>query len=128
MLPAAYLDGIRLFNEGRFWDAHEALEEVWRPLPTSAPERRFYQGLILMAAACLHLERAKTAPERSTRPALRCYRSGLEKLEGYPDVYLGLDLEALRRAARGAFEPLAGGADPAAIPRAPRLVFGRGGA
>jgi hypothetical protein len=41
--------GIRLFNEGRFWHAHEAWEQVWRRHPEDG--RLFIQGLIQMAAA-----------------------------------------------------------------------------
>ncbi len=41
--------GIRLFNEGKFWHAHEAWEQVWRRHPEDS--RLFIQGLIQMAAA-----------------------------------------------------------------------------
>ena len=47
--------GVALFNAGRFWEAHEALEVVWRA--TAGPERECWQGLILAAAAMLHRER-----------------------------------------------------------------------
>jgi uncharacterized protein len=47
--------GVAHYNAGRFWQAHEALEVVWRQ---SAPaERPFWQGLIQAAAAMLHRER-----------------------------------------------------------------------
>jgi hypothetical protein len=46
---------VALYNAGRFWEAHEALEVVWRATP--APARAFWQGLILAAAAMLHRER-----------------------------------------------------------------------
>ena len=117
-------EGITLFNSGRYWDAHEAWERAWRPLPKGSPERDFYQGLILLAAAFLHRERATRTPERSTRPALRCYRTAMERLSGLPDRFLGLDVAGLRAAARDCFEPLAEGADPASLPPAPRLAAG----
>jgi uncharacterized protein len=47
--------GVALYNAGRFWEAHEALEVVWRA--TAGPERDRWQGLILAAAAMLHRER-----------------------------------------------------------------------
>lgn len=47
--------GVTLYNAGRFWEAHEALEAVWRA--ARAPERDLWQGLILAAAAMLHRER-----------------------------------------------------------------------
>ena len=47
--------GVTAYNAGRFWEAHEALEVVWRA--TASPERECWQGLILAAAAMLHRER-----------------------------------------------------------------------
>jgi len=47
--------GVALYNAGRFWEAHEALETVWRR--SAPPERALWQGLIQAAAAMLHRER-----------------------------------------------------------------------
>lgn len=47
--------GVALYNAARFWEAHEALEAVWRR--SSPPERAVWQGLIQAAAAMLHRER-----------------------------------------------------------------------
>ena len=125
MLGADYLEGVRLFDEGRYWDAHEAWERAWVRLPKGSDERRFYQGLIQLAAALLHRERARSSPARSAGAALRCYRSGMEKLEGLPDVYFDLDLVALRREAAACFDAVAAGAPEAEWPAAPRLGRGR---
>jgi uncharacterized protein len=114
-------EGAALFDAGRFWDAHEAWERAWIRLPKGSDERRFYQGLILLAAAFLHRDRARTAPERSTWPALRCYRSAMQKLEGLPDEMLGLDLAGLRRAAASCFDPVAEGGDASGWPPPPAL-------
>ena len=46
---------VALYGAGRFWEAHEALEGVWRA--THGRERECWQGLILAAAAMLHRER-----------------------------------------------------------------------
>jgi len=54
-LDAHAARGVDLYNAGRFWEAHEALEVVWRA--ASGPERSCWQGLILAAAAMLHRER-----------------------------------------------------------------------
>jgi predicted metal-dependent hydrolase len=116
-----YLEGLRLFNAGRFWEAHEALERVWLPLPKDSSERLFYQGLILLAVAFLHRERALADPGRYVAPALRCYRSSMKKLEPLPERYLGLDLASARAAAAGCFEPLAAGAGVASLPPPPTL-------
>jgi len=54
-LDAHAVRGVQLYNAGCFWEAHEALEVVWRA--ASGPERACWQGLILAAAAMLHRER-----------------------------------------------------------------------
>lgn len=57
-LPAFWKQGVALFNAGRFWEAHEALETVWRRAP--AAQRDHWQGLIQAAAALLHQSRGNT--------------------------------------------------------------------
>jgi predicted metal-dependent hydrolase len=47
-----FVEGIRLFNQARFFDAHEAWEDVWR---SSAPaDKKFFQGLTQLAVAFHH--------------------------------------------------------------------------
>lgn len=47
-----YVRGISLFNNAEFFDAHEALEDVWRAAP---PEnKKFLQGLVQVAVAFHH--------------------------------------------------------------------------
>ena len=50
----AFARGVRLFNERRYYESHDVLEEVWRPL--RGPGRSFLQGLIQVAVALHHLE------------------------------------------------------------------------
>jgi Domain of unknown function (DUF309) len=45
-----------LFNAGAYWEAHEALETVWRSI-INEDEKRVWQGLIQAAAALWHRER-----------------------------------------------------------------------
>jgi len=53
---AALESARRLFRTQRFWEAHEALETVWRSVSDEG-ERRVWQGLIQAAAALLHQSR-----------------------------------------------------------------------
>jgi DUF309 family protein family protein len=48
-----------LFNSGAYWEAHEALETVWRSIikDGDAGAARVWQGLIQAAAALLHQRR-----------------------------------------------------------------------
>jgi len=47
---------VELFNAGSYWEAHEALEAIWRAVDDE-DEARALQGLIQAAAALLHRER-----------------------------------------------------------------------
>ena len=47
-----FIRGVRLFNQGRFFEAHEILEDVWRAAPNL--EKQYLQGLIQLAVAFHH--------------------------------------------------------------------------
>jgi uncharacterized protein len=51
----AMIEGIELFNEERFWESHEVLEQIWRG--SKGSERDTIQGLILTAAAFVHYQK-----------------------------------------------------------------------
>jgi hypothetical protein len=78
MAAAALLEafdaGARLFDEGRYWDAHEAWEERWRV--EAEPQRTFLQGLIQISAA-FH----KLFVMRNAASASRLLAKGLAKLD-----------------------------------------------
>ena len=74
----ALIAGARLFDDGRYWDAHEAWEERWR-VETDERERKFVQALIQIAAA-LH-KRHVTKDEAATA---RLFAKALAKLEAGP--------------------------------------------
>ena len=68
--------GLDLFNRAHFFDAHEALEDVWRSLPRDRPSRRHLrlhvQGMVQLAVAFHHestgnLVGARSVLERAVR-------------------------------------------------------------
>ena len=81
--------GLELFNTGKFFDAHEVWEDVWRAAP--AEEKKFLQGLIQVAVALHHHSRGNLDGARSL--LARAQRN----LSSYPDSYKGVNLAALRR-------------------------------
>ena len=87
-----FLKGIDEFNQRLFFECHETLEEIW--LEEHGEERRFYQGIIQVAAGYFKLEQGVPAG------AIKLWNSGLEKLEPYAPVYLGIDLESFVRAVK----------------------------
>ena len=50
-------DGISYFNNERFWECHEALEGAWKQ--SKGEEKELIQGLILVAAAFVHYQKAE---------------------------------------------------------------------
>jgi predicted metal-dependent hydrolase len=87
-----FAHGVHLFNTLYFFQAHEAWEEIW--LHTPPPEKTFLQGLIQVTAALHHHSRKNL---RGTKSLLR---NGLDKLEQFPEIHRGLQLERLRAAVR----------------------------
>jgi len=97
-------DGAALFNCGRYFEAHEVWEQIWRECPDT--DRRFVQSLIHAAVALYQWERgnrigAVTQAER-----------GRAKAAEYPPGYLGLDTHALWIAIRRVLDPPLGSAPP----------------
>lgn len=95
------------FNAGRFFAAHEVLEELW--LEIEGEEREFLQGLIQIAVALEHRARGNGAG------ALKVLGSARRRLRGYGARHAGLALQEILDGA-GAF--LAGErSDPPRLPR-----------
>jgi predicted metal-dependent hydrolase len=82
-----FLKGIDEFNEGLFFECHETLEEIW--LEDHGEDRKFYQGLIQVAAGYFKLQQNVPAG------ALKLWRTGIDKLEPYRPAFLGIDVDAL---------------------------------
>jgi len=52
----AWQYGLRLFNHGFYWEAHEVLEEVWMRAPPNSRERWLVQCVIHLANGALKKE------------------------------------------------------------------------
>lgn len=85
--PPAYLEGLRLYNAGAYFEAHEVLEDLWRV--TTGPDRKFYQGLIQLAVVLHHLGRGNAVGARNVLATCRRH------LEPYRPGYGGLSVEGL---------------------------------
>jgi len=53
----ALAEGVRLFNEERFWECHEVLEQAWHR--SNGVERDAIQSMILTAAAFVHYQKGE---------------------------------------------------------------------
>lgn len=105
------LAGALLFDDGRFFDAHEAWEEHWLA-ERDETRRLLLQGLIQIAAG-FHKLLAMNQPES----AERLLAKGLAKLERCPARLEDVDVGAFRERVRAcAVELTAGRFDRATIP------------
>src|SRR3979411_2428736 len=87
MLSNVLGHGVGLFNRAAFFDAHEALEDVWRAAP--GPEKKFLQGLIQVAVALHHHGNGNLVGARSVLK--RAFRN----LSRYPEDFGGIHLASL---------------------------------
>jgi len=71
---SAWAHGVRDFNEGRYWHAHEAWEANWTKLPE--PHRSWTQALIQVCGVFVHVEKNRPGP------ALRLALRSLELMAG----------------------------------------------
>jgi hypothetical protein len=82
--PIEYLEGIKHFNKGRYFEAHEVWEEIW--LHSTGDTKLFYQTLIQAAVGLHHFMRG------NLRGARGMYKNVLEKLDRLPPYFMALDL------------------------------------
>lgn len=87
-LSEFFEEGIDLFNEGKFFDCHEAWEEVWKRSEGDA--KLFYQGIIQAAVAILHAQRGNLTGAASL------YEKASAKLDHLPSEHMGIALGELR--------------------------------
>jgi predicted metal-dependent hydrolase len=90
----AWRYGVRLFNEGFYWESHEVLETVWMSAPPNSRERHLLQSVIQLANARLkHLMGRQQAHTRLQQLALESAR------RAYPakasERLMGIDLGQL---------------------------------
>ena len=104
-----YREGIRLLNQGEFYDAHEVLEDVWRAAPE--PERKFLQGLIQVAVALHHHSKGNLVGARSLMGRAS------KNLSHYPEQFGGIQLGPLRQSLMLWQDACTGGRATLQVPR-----------
>jgi len=84
-----YYGFFQCFNDRDFYEAHEVLESLWLGC-RGTPAARFYQGLIQLAGAFVHLQKQRPGP------AAALFRLADANLALYPPAHEGLDAVAVR--------------------------------
>jgi predicted metal-dependent hydrolase len=83
----ALAEGLRLYDAGEYFAAHEAWEDVW--LRAQEPEKMFLQGLIQVTAAFHHLQR------NNPQGTAQLLQAALGRLERYPARFIGISVASL---------------------------------
>jgi hypothetical protein len=78
----------QLFNDERYWECHEILENLWRE--SKGDEKTLIQGIILVCAAFVHFQK------NEADVALSMLQRYQPKLRWDDKFYEGVDLEKLR--------------------------------
>ena len=89
MIDERFLEGLKLFNEGEFFECHEVIEELWLETDSGDPNRDLYKGVIQAAAALYQFERGILSG------AIGLYGTSTAYLEKYSPEALGLNVRKL---------------------------------
>ena len=111
-----YLEGIRHFNAGEFFEAHEVWEEAWNKVLDKRREQ-FYRAIIRGAVALELLCRGRAVGARQV--FLDC----MATFEGLPDDFLGIHIPTYVESLRTALEPALIDLDARAVQIRPDLLF-----
>jgi uncharacterized protein len=81
--------GLFLFNQGRYFEAHEELEAAWKD--EKGGIRRLYQGILEAGVTYLHITRGNYAG------AVKVYGRSMKWLKDWPEFCRGVDVGQLRK-------------------------------
>lgn len=88
-----FFHGIELFNSQDFYDCHDTIEDIW--LQESSDVQPFLQGMIQSAVAFHHHGHGRWGAARTM------LKLAIDKLQGYPDVYEGIQLGSFLESIQG---------------------------
>jgi hypothetical protein len=88
-------EGLRLFNAGEYFEAHEALEDAWNAEEGDA--KNLYRGILQTAVVYLHIRRG------NYKGAFKVYQRSRKWLDGLPDLCRGIHVGQLREDAERVF-------------------------
>jgi predicted metal-dependent hydrolase len=118
------------WNEQRYYEAHDVLEQVWLHDPITPEDAQYFKGLIQAAGAFVHLQKQfehPTHPKHGKRlgPAVRLFRLAEKNLTAFGTERHDLDLVRFRQVLskyRDAVE--SGGKNPWSPESAPQVHLG----
>tara|TARA_B100000315_G_C14584359_1_gene592115 strand:+ start:2587 stop:2997 length:411 start_codon:yes stop_codon:yes gene_type:complete len=83
--------GVALFNDGKYWDAHEAWEEIWQELGNGSENdwEIILRGLIQFAAGLYGCSSGKKTEGRGN------LKKAAEKLNLFKEQFVTVDIEKI---------------------------------
>lgn len=97
-LPLGVQEGIRLFNQRRFYEQHEVIEHEWHAERTEI--RSLYQGILQIGVGFHH------ALNSNHKGAVALLGAGIDKVDAFTPSALGIDTGRLVRESRACLEQL----------------------
>lgn len=94
-----FTKGVDLFNAGKFWEAHETFEDLWRR--QKGDVKRLVQGFVQSAAAFSYIER------RRYESILYLFDKSVEKLAATSHLLPGVNIQHLVDSMKDAKEEVA---------------------
>src|SRR5713101_9103551 len=93
-----YLAFFHCWNEKRYYEAHDVLEQLW--LKTKSSDADYFKGLIQAAGAFVHLQKRFEHPShakhsRRLPPAVRLFRLAEKNLVNFAPWHYALNVAAL---------------------------------
>src|SRR5215216_3588502 len=82
-------EGVRLFNAGDYFEAHEALEYAWNA--EKGRVRELYRGILQIAVVYLHVTRG------NYNGAIKVYGRSQRWIKDWPDICRGIYVGELRK-------------------------------
>jgi len=82
------IEGMKLFNAGNFFGAHEELETAW--LAEKGDVRNLYRGILQIGVMYLHITRG------NYNGAIKLYDRSMKWLKDWPDVCRGIQVGKLK--------------------------------
>ena len=80
---------IKLFDQRRYFEAHEFLEYIWKSDEVPETERDFWKGVTQVAVGCCHIQRGNDTGAATLLERAASY------LAPYPETHAGVAAETL---------------------------------
>lgn len=93
-LDDAFARAVALFDQQRFFEAHEFFEWIWKSDEVAPGDRDFWKGVTQVAVGCVHTQRG------NAQGALTLLERAADHLSPYPSPYHGVDTAELSHVAR----------------------------